>query len=215
MLNKDLDQLVKEVSPVKIVAATKYVDSSVMKDLLNHQITDFGENKVVDFLEKYEAIHDQRVTWHFIGHLQTNKVKKMINLIDYLHSLDRISLAEAIQKERHDVLDCFVEVNISGESSKTGLKIEEVTNFILNLEKYDKIRVVGLMGMAENTEDSTIIHQQFHRLYELKNTIHNLKLGYAPCEYLSMGMSHDYKIAILEHATHLRLGSILFRNEGE
>jgi len=214
-LNPEIDQLIQKTSSCIVVAATKYVDDAVMKELLAHGIRHFGENKVNDFLTKYDLLKREDITWHFIGHLQTNKVKKVIHFIDYLHSLDRISLAEVIQKERREVLNCFVEVNISNEISKTGIKIEEVKNFILNLGKYDKIRVVGLMGMAENTSDQSIIRKQFHQLYELRKEIQHLELSYAPCDYLSMGMSGDYHIAMEEHATHLRLGSILFRNEGK
>lgn len=196
-----------------IVAATKYVGVEEMKELLAAGISNMGENRVQSFFEKYEILKEEPIIWHFIGHLQTNKVKKMINQIDYLHSLDRLSLAEAIQKERNQRLDCFVEVNISSEFSKTGLPIKDVLNFIKNLEKYDKIHIVGLMGMAENTIDEDKIYQQFISLYHLKEQIVQMKLDYAPCMFLSMGMSSDFPIALKAHATHLRLGSILFRKE--
>ena len=138
-------------------------------------------------------------------------MKKVINYIDYLHSLDRMSLAEVIQKYRKLPLKCFIEVNISEESSKYGLNMSDVYSFCENIKSYDKILVVGLMGMAELTEDQTKIEQQFLKLVALKDDLNkNLNMN---LEYLSMGMSNDYKIAIKVGATHLRLGSILFRNE--
>jgi len=213
MISDNVKSMMKEISNQTIVAATKYVTVHEMRELLKSGIHDFGENRAQDFYEKYELLKEEDITWHFIGHLQTNKVKKIINLIDYLHSLDRESLAETIQKERNDVLNCFVEVNISSEPSKTGMKPEEVISFIHNCSKYDKIRIVGLMGMARlnGTEEDTFL--EFKSLKRLQEQIKELKLTNAPMMYLSMGMSQDYKLAIKAGATHLRLGSILFRKE--
>lgn len=214
LINNQIPKILEETKQATLIAATKYVGVEEMKKLLSLGITHFGENIASSFLEKYEILKNEDITWHFIGHLQTNKVKKLIHKINFLHSLDRLSLAEAIQKERTTVLNCFVEVNISKETNKTGLPIEEVQNFIQIIKKYDKIRVVGLMGMAMNTDDEQIIRHQFHELRILKESIETMNLEYAPCHFLSMGMSGDYKIALLEQATHIRLGSILFRNEG-
>lgn len=213
-IEQNLSEIKPYIQNVTLICATKYVGVPELKELLRLGETHFGENRVDSFLEKVEALKEEPVDWHFIGHLQTNKVKKVINHINCLHSLDREALAESIQKYRNQVLDCFVEVNISSEPSKTGLKKEETINFIKNLAKYDKIRVIGLMGMAENTEDETILKKQFTSLKILRDEVRNLALPYAPCKYLSMGMSHDYKIAIECGASHIRLGSILFRNEG-
>lgn len=213
MIKDNVLQIKSELHAQIIVAATKYVGVDEMRELLACGIHDFGENRAQDFFDKHELLKDEQITWHFIGHLQTNKVRKIINLIHFLHSLDRDSLAEAIQKERVGVLDCFVEVNISGEPSKTGMFPEEVTSFIQNCSKYDKIRIVGLMGMARLGADLEETYQEFESLRNLQEKIKALKLAYAPMEYLSMGMSQDYKIAILAGATHLRLGTILFRKE--
>lgn len=213
-LLENLDSIKSHLTQQTIIAATKYVDSSKMKELLLLGINHFGENRAESFLEKYETFEKEKITWHFIGSLQTNKVKKIINKIDYLHSLDRLSLALEIQKYRITPLKCFIEVHISKEVSKSGIDNKEVIDFIKKIEIYDKIEVVGLMGMASNTEDKVQIESEFLSLKKLSNKIKKLQLPNVKQSYLSMGMSNDYQIAVKCNATHLRLGRILFRNEG-
>ncbi len=213
MLNRSmLDTVKEEATSQTIIAATKYVGVDTIKELYDEGITNIGENRVKDFLEKYEVLHDLDIKWHFIGHLQSKKVKKVINKIDYLHSLDRENLAEEIQKYRSLPLKCFVEVNISEEASKYGLNPEDVVSFCQTMTKYDRINIIGLMGMAELTDDEDTIKSQFTKLLDLREEI-KIALPHSDIEALSMGMSNDYKIAIGCGATHLRIGSILFRNE--
>lgn len=213
MIRDNVERILTETNGAVIIAATKSVSVDEIKELLACSISNIGENRADEFLAKHDALKDEEITWHFIGHLQTNKVKKVINKIDVLHSLDRESLAEAIQKERILPLDCFVEVNISGESSKTGMQPEEVKKFIYKCANYDKIRIVGLMGIARlgALEDETL--REFKFLKNLQKEIQDLHLMHAPTNYLSMGMSQDYKTAILAGASHIRLGTILFRKE--
>lgn len=210
MINPNIEAILKQIQGKTLVAATKYVDSDDIRKLFALGIRDIGENRVDALLKKQNELQDIPIRWHFIGHLQTNKVAKIINSIDVLHSLDRLSLAEEIQRRRDLPLDCFVEVNISKETNKTGLDIQEVSSFLDSIRQMDKIHVIGFMGMAENTSDETIIKRQFQTLAELRTSM--AKYGDFP--NLSMGMSNDYQIAIEEGATHLRLGSILFRKEG-
>lgn len=210
MINPNIEAILKQIQGKTLVAATKYVDSDDIRKLFALGIRDIGENRVDALLQKQNELQDLPIRWHFIGHLQTNKVAKIINSIDVLHSLDRLSLAEEIQRRRDLPLDCFVEVNISKETNKTGLDIQEVSSFLDSIRQMDKIHVIGFMGMAENTSDETIIKRQFQTLAELRTSM--AKYGDFP--NLSMGMSNDYQIAIEEGATHLRLGSILFRKEG-
>ena len=213
ILSKNVQKIQSELHGQTIVAATKYVESDVIRQLVNLGITNIGENVAQALLKKQAELIDLPIIWHFLGHLQTNKVKMIINKIMYLHSLDSLHLAQEINRERTRTLDCFIEVNISNELTKTGISSAELSNFVTTLAKYDKIRVVGLMGMAANTNDYTVIQQSFRKLAILRDGIEQMQLPYAPCHYLSMGMSHDYQIAIASGATHLRLGSILFRNE--
>lgn len=212
-LSKNLDDVRKNLHGQTIVAATKYVGSDEIRLLYQLGVGDIGENHAQALLEKQEHLKELPIRWHFIGHLQTNKVKSIINRIDCLHSLDSVKLAKEIQKYRKTPLDCFVEVHISGEMTKTGVSETELVNFIRTLSEYDTIRVIGLMGMAENTEDETIIRKNFSRLSALQKQVESLSLPNVPCHFLSMGMSHDYLIAIECGATHVRLGSILFRKE--
>jgi len=209
--HQQIESLLKETKDQIIVAATKYGDEYDVKDLYDHGITNIGENRVKAFLEKYDLLHDLDITWHFIGHLQSKKVKQVITKIDYLHSLDRISLAEEIQKHRLLPLKCFLEVNIAEEDSKYGLDYSEVVSFYKKMQNYDKIRIVGLMGMASLTDDESVIYQQFQKLIELKNEINQNNDD--KIMLLSMGMSNDYKIAMELGATHLRIGSLLFKKE--
>jgi pyridoxal phosphate enzyme (YggS family) len=196
---------------VTIVAATKYFTPDEMRLLFQEGIDHFGENRDDSFLEKHEALADLPITWHFIGTLQTKKVKKIINKIDYLHSLDTIKLAEEINKRRSAPLQCFIQVNISDEESKHGLEPQEVLAFLESVSKMDNIHIIGLMGMAEYTEDPEVIHQEFQKLNDLQQRIKQ-NLGISLNE-LSIGMSNDYLIALEHQATFLRLGSVLFSKE--
>ena len=191
-----------------VIAVTKYVTIDRAKEAYEAGLRHFGENRLKGFLEKKEALPDD-VTMHFIGSLQSRKVKEVINDIDYLHALDRLSLAKEINKRADHVISCFVQVNVSGEESKHGIALDEVNDFIQQLQQYSNIKIVGLMTMAPYTEDNDYIRQLFKQLRLKRNEIKNLKLDYAPCEFLSMGMSNDYQIAVEEGASFIRIGTKL------
>ena len=196
---------------VTIVAATKYFDSNEMKKLFEEGITHFCENRVSALLQKQIDLQDFPITWHFIGTLQTKKVKKIINNIDYLHSLNTIKLAHEINKRRIKPLKCFLQVNISGEESKHGFEPSEIPNVLKEIQHLPNVEIVGLMGMAMHTDDQTIIHKEFQRLNELQE---NLKKTHPKqVKELSIGMSNDYLIALEHNATFIRLGSVLFKRE--
>lgn len=206
-INKHIDK--SETSTVPdVIAVTKYVTIDRAKEAYEAGLRHFGENRLEGFLEKKKALPDD-VTMHFIGSLQSRKVKEVINEIDYLHALDRLSLAKEINKRADHVISCFVQVNVSGEESKHGIALDEVNDFIQQLQQYSNIKVVGLMTMAPYTEDSDYIRQLFKLLRLKRNEIKNLKLDYAPCEFLSMGMSNDYQIAVEEGASFIRIGTKL------
>jgi len=196
---------------IHVVAATKYFNSVEMRDLFNTGIHHFGENRIEAFLEKKDDLADLDITWHHIGTLQTKKVKKVINEVSYLHSLDNIRLAEEVNKRRVEVIKCFIQVNISSEDSKHGLNINEVIPFLESIKNLDKIDVIGLMGMAELTSDQDVISTEFQKLNDLQIRIKkeiNIDL-----KELSIGMSNDYLVALKHNATFLRLGSVLFKKE--
>lgn len=197
----------RNVEEVNLVAVTKYVTDVRVEEAIVAGITDFAENRPQNYVERKGKYPNK--TWHLIGSLQTRKVRDVINEVDYFHALDRDSLAIEIQKRADKEIKCFVQVNVSGEESKHGLTSEEAIDFIKSLEQYSKIKVVGLMTMAPFVEDEEILRNCFRKLRQLRDEVKGLNLLYAPCEFLSMGMSNDYKIAIEEGATHIRVGTAL------
>jgi PLP dependent protein len=193
---------------IKIIAVTKYSTIERTKEAMEAGITHLGENRDQEFLNKYEALGNEP-TWHFIGTLQSRKVKNIIDKVDYIHSLDRLSLAKEINKRANKTINCFVQVNVSGEESKHGLSPEDAIPFIQSLQQYSNIRVIGLMTMAPHTKDEMILRSCFKKLRQLQQDIQLLSLNNAPCRELSMGMSNDYEIAIEEGATYIRIGTAL------
>lgn len=193
---------------ITLVAVTKTVGIEKTSEVIGAGVHHLGENRNEGFLQKYDYFTSD-ATWHFIGSLQSRKVKEIINKVDYLHSLDRLSLAKEIQKRAEKIIHCFVQVKTSSEESKQGLAIEEVIEFIHQLEQFDKIKIVGLMTMAPFTAEAAEIRRCFQTLKELQKQVQQLHLSHAPCMELSMGMSNDYTIAIEEGATCIRLGTVL------
>jgi len=187
----------KTLDQVTIVCASKYFNIEEIKALHKKGYSNFGENRVDSFLSKYESIIDNTITWHFIGHLQTNKAQKVIPYLDYLHTLDSLKLASIIQKYRETPLKCFIQVNLTEESQKDGIALEELNVFIKNIVNYDKIELVGFMTMGK-LDDMQITRDAFKTLEQLR-----IQYGLA---FTSMGMSDDYHIALEENTSHIRLG---------
>ncbi|UOQ93094.1 YggS family pyridoxal phosphate-dependent enzyme [Halobacillus shinanisalinarum] len=198
----------RDKDEITIVAVTKYVTVERTKEALEAGIKDLGENRKEGFLEKYERIGNG-ANWHFIGSLQSRKVKDVIDKVDMIHSLDRKSLAKEINKRAERPVPCFIQVNASGEESKHGLSPEEVEAFVDTLKAFEHVKVVGLMTMAPHVDQEEELRAVFRKLRALRDRIRDKQLPHAPCEYLSMGMSNDYGIAIEEGATHIRVGSSL------
>ena len=199
---------------VNLMAVTKTVDVDAVFEAIDAGITDVGENKPQELARKYEVIGD-KVNWHLIGTLQTNKVKYIIDKVTMIHSLDREALCEEIQKraEKIDrIIDCLVQVNISKEETKHGLYKDDVVDFVKMVsEKYPNIRIKGLMTMAPFVEDDEVIESVFKGLKDLSLEIDSLSLKNVEMSTLSMGMSHDYPLAIKHGATLVRIGSALFQ----
>ena len=181
--------------------------------LMDAGIKDIGENRKDTFLAKYEAFKDLGITWHYFGVIKIppKLSPSFIDSIDFLHSLDSIDLANAINKARKktEPLKCFVQVNLSNNANKTGLNETRVIPFIKSLAKYEKIKVVGLMTIATYTFDDEVLENCFRTLKELQLEVQALNLPYAPCTELSMGMSNDYKLAVKYGATMIRIGTLL------
>ena len=163
-------------------------------------------------MRKYHRLNGKG-TWHFIGTLQSRKVKEVVEIFDYIHSLDRLSLAKEIEKRATKKIKCFIQVNVSGEKTKHGLEPSELIPFVNELQPFSKIEIVGLMTMAPNEDDPENTRPFFRQLKQLQLEVKQLQLDYAPCDELSMGMSNDFQVAIEEGATFIRLGTSLVGNE--
>lgn len=193
---------------VKLVAATKYLTIEQTKELVEAGITDLGENRTDLFLEKYNALKDYDINWHFFGVVQSRKVKDIANRISCLHSLDRLSIAMELDRRLTKPLDCFVQINISEESNKQGIPLSQTKKFIKSLAKCTNIRVIGLMCIGKLTCEEDVLHEEFAKMQKMQKEIQEMNLDYAPCHELSMGMSNDYLIALEHGATYIRLGRI-------
>jgi len=208
----------RERGEVNVIAVTKYVTLERTVEVIEAGYSNIGENRWQDAKDKWEALREREdVKWHFIGHLQTNKVKDVLGRFAAVHSLDRWSLAEEIQKKAERlglVVPCFVQLNVSGEETKYGLPPDQLMSFLERLKSCSAIDVVGLMTMAPHEEDPEKTRPVFRRLRELREEANAAGAYGKPIAHLSMGMSNDFEIAIEEGATWVRLGSVLVGKEG-
>lgn len=207
-----LQELPKNVT---LIAVTKTVDVDRIKVSIKAGVTDIGENKVQEALSKYSELKDFNLKWHLIGSLQTNKVKKAVQIFDLIHSVDTLKLAEVIDKESFNInkmQDVLLQVNVSKEETKSGFEIENLFEVLSKLSKLKNIRVRGLMTIANNTQEEIQIRDCFKKLRNLKEEINNKAFFENELTLLSMGMTNDYKIAISEGASMVRLGRAIFGN---
>ena len=221
-LQKNRDQVLKDVGTaaieahrnpedINVIAVTKYVDAGIAGALMETGLTHIAENRVDKFLDKYESLKNKDLTWHLIGSLPRRKVKSVINLVDYFHALDSVSLAEEIQKRAKHPIKCFLQVNISEEESKHGFTISELPQVIEELAQLNQIQLVGLMTMAPLGASEGTIRDIFKKANKLRLKLESENRKNMPFTELSMGMSGDYKIAIQEGATFVRIGSSFFK----
>ena len=159
-------------------------------------------------------MRDENITWHVIGHLQTNKVRQIIDEVSMIHSLDRLSLAEEIEKRasaREKVIEVLIQVNIADEEQKFGMSKEEVPVFLEKMQDFPHLKVMGLMLIAPNYENKEDVRPIFKEMYTLFSEMKEKKLSHVEMKYLSMGMSGDYRIAVEEGANMVRIGSAIFK----
>lgn len=198
---------------VTLIAVSKTVDVDAIKEAINYGATDFGENKPQELARKFETIGDD-VNWHLIGSLQTNKVKYIIDKVYMIHSIDRLSLCDEIQKRAEKIgktINCLIQVNISKEESKHGILEEDAIDFVKTIAKnYPNIRIKGLMTMAPNTDDKELVRSVFKGLKDLAIKIDKENIENISMDELSMGMSNDFEIAVEEGATFVRVGTSIF-----
>ncbi|MGT2710950.1 YggS family pyridoxal phosphate-dependent enzyme [Streptococcus oriscaviae] len=196
---------------VNVIAVTKYVDSSIAKELVKTGIKHIGENRVDKFLNKYRELADQHLTWHLIGTLQRRKVKDVINYVDYFHALDSVTLAAEINKRATKPIKCFLQVNISQEESKHGFLVDEIDNVLEDLKAYDKVELVGLMTMAPFEASQEELEQIFSEAKRLQESLVARQLPNMPFTELSMGMSGDFELAIKHGSSFVRIGTAFYK----
>lgn len=199
---------------VNVLAVTKYVGVEEAREVIESGISHIAENRTELFLEKYKALNnpeDKKLTWHLIGSLQRRKVREVINLVDYFHALDSVKLAGEINKRAEHVIKCFLEVNVSGEESKHGFRPSELSEVVSQMAQFENIQIVGLMTMAPFKADEEELNNIFSQTKQLQVEIADRNLAHAPCTELSMGMSRDYKIAIQNGASFIRVGTQIFK----
>ena len=222
-LNKNITDLRNEIygickktgrnmEDITIVAATKYASAGQVRIISGLGIKDFGENRAEQLKEKYSAA-GAGSRWHFIGHLQRRKAKIVVPRVDFIHSIDKISTLSKVNdesKKNNKIQKILIELNISGEKTKYGMIPENLHSFIDNALDYKNTEIVGLMTMAPLTDDFMLIRNIFRRLRILRDDL-NKDFRSINLTELSMGMSNDFKIAIEEGATMVRIGSVIFK----
>ena len=222
-LKENINKLKKEVSmacagtgrdqdEITIVVAAKYADASSIVSVSNIGLDNFGENRADELVSKSGKVPGKAI-WHFIGHLQSRKAKLVVPLVEYIHSIDKISTLDRVDREavkNNKVQKILIEVNISGEATKYGIDPGDLSGFIDEARNFENIEIKGLMTMAPYTRDLDLIRSTFRDLRILKERSSKEFRGLALTE-LSMGMSNDFVIAIEEGATMIRVGSIIFK----
>ena len=209
-------QLAKEKSPyhqdVTLIAVSKTHPAEMIMEAYDAGIRDFGENKVQELVEKYGQLPND-IRWHMIGHLQTNKVRQIIDKVCLIHSVDSLHLAQKIDEEAAKkglIANILIEVNAADESSKFGVSLSGAEAFAKELSALSHIRVCGLMTVAPYTENAEENRRFFALLKKLSIDINALNLDNISMMYLSMGMSGDYPVAIEEGANMIRVGTNIF-----
>ncbi len=202
----------RNADDVTLVAVTKTVEADVMNASIEFGVQIVGENRVQEIRRKYDDVKDG-VAWHQIGHLQTNKVKYIVDKVDMIHSVDSIRLAQEIsdRASKHQrVIDILIQVNVASETQKFGISEEDLAVLIEEVSKMPSVRVKGLMLIAPFADDPETVRPIFRRMKEIFDSTKNINYNNVEMKYLSMGMSGDYVIAIEEGANMVRIGSGIF-----
>lgn len=196
---------------ITLVAVSKMVDNDAVQQAFDLSVNDFGENRVQEFKRKISYLPQAR--WHFIGRLQTNKVKDVVGKAFLIHSLDRWALAKEINKRAEYLgieVPVLMQVNISGENSKAGFSADDVNEFLASVGELPSVQVLGLMTIAVQDPDPETSRPVFKELAHLRKKLAAKNYSHVDLKYLSMGMSQDYEVAIEEGANLVRIGSAIF-----
>ena len=201
-----------DTNAVTLIGVSKTKDLVLIKVSYYYGIRDFGENKVQEILEKYEQL-PKDIRWHMIGHLQTNKVKMILDKVEYIHSIDSLKLASVIDKEAKKkgiVVKGFLELNIVGEETKFGFSVEELNSIVEELAVFGNLKIIGLMIVAPFVDIAEKNREIFKKMKKIAVDINAKKIHNVEISELSMGMSGDYLVAIEEGSTFVRVGSSIF-----
>lgn len=210
-IQKACDRVNRE-NDVKLIAVTKTFPEELLSRCLAIGVTTIGENRAREMRDKYKTFGDQ-FQWHMIGHLQRNKVKYVIDKATLIHSLDSIRLAKEINKrakKEDKIMDCLIQINAVDEESKYGFLPKDIDDVVEEISKLDNIRIVGLMNMAPFFDDPEKTRPGFKKMKEIYDSLKNCDYENINMNYLSMGMSNDYEIAIEEGSNMVRIGSAIF-----
>jgi pyridoxal phosphate enzyme (YggS family) len=203
----------RKLEDVQLIAVSKSFSIESIKEAINAGQADFGENYVQELQQKHQALIEQPLRWHFIGHLQSNKVKYIAEYIHLIHSVDDLSLGKEISKraERcNRVQDILIELHTTDEATKFGVQPEKAIALIKDLSRLSYLRVCGLMTMGPFSDDPSDSRQSFRRLMELKGQVESEGIENVNMHHISMGMTHDFEVAIEEGATMVRIGTAIF-----
>ena len=216
---KEILEDIKKYSPypekVKLIAVTKYSSVEDIEEFLETGENICGENKVQVIKDKIEYFKgkNKKIKWHFIGNLQKNKVKYIIDDVDLIHSVNKLSLAQEINKKAKQsskIMDILLEINVYGEESKQGYSLDELKYDIIELQNLKNLNIIGVMTMAPFTDDEKILRMVFSELRKIRDELNKEYFNNSLTE-LSMGMSNDYKIALQEGSTFIRVGTKIFK----
>jgi len=200
----------KDPAEIKLVAATKDVPAGLILEAIKAGLTDIGENRVQEAKQKFDALKDQPVTWHMIGHLQTNKVKAALEIFSVIQSVDSERLADEISQRAQKIVEVFIEVNTSGEESKFGILPEKAVQLAEHISGLKNLKLTGLMTVGPLTGDEKAVRESFRLLKNIFKRIKGLNLPSVELKYLSMGMSQDFETAIEEGSNLVRIGRAIF-----
>ncbi len=213
-----LQQLAQQGNKTRLIAVSKYQPISRIEELYNHGLRHFGESRVEELVKKAEAL-PKDIVWHFIGHLQTNKVKKLLPLVQWIHSIDSISLLEKVEtmaQALSTTVSVLLQIHIAQETHKFGFYPDELNEYLSTHrhQALQHVKIKGVMGMATFTDNTEQITAEFRSLHHLMNKLKNDYFKDTPdFQECSMGMSNDYSIALAEGSTMLRIGHAIFEEE--
>ena len=194
---------------ITLVVVTKTVEPDQILEAIDCGVKEIGESRVQEAESKFKSL-PQEIKKHLVGHLQTNKVKKALELFDLIQSVDSLKVAEEINRRSTESMPALIEVNTSGEATKSGVKPEEALEFLRRLSELEHLKILGLMTVGPLTEDQTVIRSSFRALRNLFERAGRLNVPNCQMKYLSMGMSSDFEIALEEGSNMLRIGTAIF-----